>query len=63
MEITKDQLMTSKEICEALKIKQNTLHSRRWRKGVQIPTFRLGKYLLIQRSDFQQWYEQRMIIG
>jgi hypothetical protein len=63
MDYTSEELMTSAEICSALKISKNTLHSKRWRKGVQIPTFRIGKYLLVNKEAFKQWFKQRMIVG
>ena len=61
MEIV-DRPMDTNEMCEVLRIRKNTLHSKRWRRGVGIPTFRFGKHLLARREDFWKWYKQRMVL-
>jgi len=59
--MTKDEIMDAGEVCDILGIKKGTLYTRRWRKSVQIPVFRQGKYLFAIRKVFFKWYEKRQV--
>jgi hypothetical protein len=60
--MTKEDILTVQEICEILKIKSNTLHSKRWRSISNIPVFRQGKRLFSLKKEFWNWYMERAVI-
>ena len=57
--MTKEDIISAEEICSILRIKPNTLHSKRWRKESHIPAFRQGKYLFSFKKEFESWYKRR----
>ena len=62
MEIKSEDIWTVQDICRLLRIKRNTLYSRRWRQESQIPVFRQGKYLFGFKDKVSKWYQQRAIV-
>jgi len=59
--MTTQDIMVAEEICEILRIRPNTLHSKRWREASGIPVFRQGKYLFTYRKKFDNWYQRRAV--
>lgn len=59
--MTKNEIMNTDEICDILGIKRGTLYTKRWRRSVQIPVFRQGKYLFALRKAFFEWYRDRQV--
>lgn len=59
--LSQEDILTADEIVKILHINPNTLHSKRWRQGSNIPVFKQGQRLFAIKKSFWAWYKERMI--
>ena len=62
MVTTATDILTTEQICEFLHIQRNTLYNKKWRKLIDIPVFKQGKYLFALKAKFFGWYQARAVI-
>ncbi len=58
-EIFSKPILSTREIAEILQIKENTIHSRRWKETSGCPLLKKGKRLSAIGSEFWKWYKAR----
>lgn len=58
--MTREDIMSTDEICELLGIQRITLYSKKWRRSTGVPVYRQGKYLFARKNEFIRWYNGRI---
>jgi len=58
--MTYQDIMTSEEIAELLRVRPQTLYDNRWRQQSGCPLFRQGKRLFGYRKEIDKWYKDRL---
>jgi predicted site-specific integrase-resolvase len=59
--MTKEDIMTSEQVCEILSIKLPTLYDWRYRERTGIPIYKIGKYLFTNKCEFDKWYRSKAV--
>jgi hypothetical protein len=54
-------LLTVPQIAAILKIKENTIHGRRWQKLSGCPLVKIGKRLYAIAAEFWKWFEDNKV--
>lgn len=50
-----EEVMLVEDIAKVLRIKPNTIHSRRWQEKSGCPLIKRGKRLMVIKDEFWKW--------
>jgi len=56
-EMTKEEILTAKDIAEILQMSVNTVQRKSWRENSGCPLKKIGKRLYVTVSDFDKWFK------